>query len=315
MKVYTDQHPNAEPGEDSIMIERQRISGIIPPVATPLTPEEDLDEPGLRRLIRKLVDAGCHGLFVLGGTGEGVYLTEAVRAQTIEVTVEEAAGRLPVIVDTSDVSVKRAVSRGQQAARLGADVLISTPPFQRPMEPPEVYDYFVALAEESGMPTMLYNVPPLTGTHVPVATIVRLAQHQGIVGMKNSAEFTHLAQVAVHTRGTGFRLLCGVELFFLPAMMMGAVGGTLGLANLWPELCVQAYEVGILGDWKRAQKTQNTLLRFAELAFRLPWVPVVKHALSLIGVCGPTVMRPARTLSETEQGLVRDWLIEYGLLD
>lgn len=296
------------------MIERQSISGIIPPVATPLTPEEDLDVPGLRRLISKLVDAGCHGLFVLGGTGEGVYLTEAVRAQTIEVTVEEAAGRLPVIVDTSDVSVKRAVSRGQQAARLGADVLISTPPFQRPMEPEEIYDYFVALAEETGMPTMLYNVPPLTGTHVPVGTIVRLTRHEGIVGMKDSAEFTHLAHVAVQTRGTGFRLLCGVETYFLPAMMMGAVGGTLGLANVWPELCVRAYKIGILGDWEEAAQTQDTLFRFSQLAFRLPWVPVVKYALSLLGICGPTVVRPARMLSGTEQSLVHNWLVEHGLL-
>jgi len=296
------------------MFDRERIRGIIPPLATPLTPDEKLDEQGLRRLIRKLLDAGCHGMFVLGGTGEGIYLTDEVQVCTIEVTVDKVAGRVPVIAGVSDVSARRAVVRGRQAAQLGADVLISVPPYQRPMEPQEVYDYFIAIVEETGMPTMLYNVPPYVRTNITVDTIARLAEHEGIVGMKDSADFTHLASVAIHTKGTGFRLLCGLEFNFVPGMMMGSVGGTLAAANIWPEIMVEAYDACVVGDWERGRKVQETLTRFVEPAFEVPWTATCKYALSLQGICDPTVMRPERTLTEDEKQFVGNWLTKFGLI-
>jgi len=296
------------------VFDRERIRGIIPPLATPLTKEEELDESGLRRLICKLLDAGCEGVFVLGGTGEGIYLTDKVQARMIEVTVDEVAGRVPVIAGVSDMSVKRAVVRGRQAARLGADVLISTAPYQLEMEPQEVYDYFVALAEETDMPTMLYNVPPWVRTNITVDTIVRLAEHNGIVGMKDSADFTHLTEVLLHTRGTGFRLLCGMELNFVPAMMMGAIGGTLAVANLWPDLCIEAYEAGLSGNDEKARNLHLKLSQFMQPVFKVPWGAACKYGLSLMGICGPTQMRPQLGLTEAQARVVEEWLKQYDLI-
>ena len=296
------------------MFDRKRIRGIIPPLATPLTPDEKLDEHGLRQLIRKLLDAGCHGMFILGGTGEGIYLTDEVQARTIQATVEEVAGRVPVIAGVSDVSAGRAIVRGRQAAQLGADVLISVPPYQALMAPQEVEDYFIALAEGTSMPTMLYNVPPWVRTYMMVDTIARLAEHEGIIGMKDSDEFVHVASVALATKGTGFRLLCGTELNFVPGMMMGCVGGTLAAANIWPEIMVEAYDVCAASDWERAREMQETLMRFMEPLYVVPWTAGCKYALSLQGICSPTVMRPARTLTEDQKQSVRSWLTEYNLI-
>lgn len=296
------------------MFDVKRLEGIIPPLATPLTEDEELDESGLRRLIRRVLEAGCHGVFILGGTGEGIYLSDQVQTRTIGVTVDEVAGRVPVIVGVSDVSVKRSVIRGKEAAQLGAEVLISVPPYQRLMEPQEVYDYYISLAEGTGMPTMLYNVPPDVRTDISVETIARLAEHSRIVGMKDSADFGHLASVAFHTKGTSFRLLCGVEHNLVPAIMVGAVGGTMAKGNLWPRLCIDTYNAAVANNWEESRAMQEKLTRFAGRMSGAPWVALCKYALNLMGICGATVMRPQRALDEREQRLAKSWLGEYGLI-
>jgi len=294
------------------MFDRERIRGVIPPLATPLTPDEKLDEQGLRTLIAKILDAGCHGILVLAGTGEGLYLSDQVRAQVIEVAVDEGAGRVPVIADISDVSVARAVSRGRQAEELGADVLISIPPFQRVMKPPEVYEYYLALAEETRMPTMLYN---FGSTNISIGTIVRLAEHENIVGIKDAVDFSHVASVAIHTKGSGLRILVGWEFDFVPGMMMGCVGGTPAVGNVWPEIAIETYESCVAGDWERARDLQETLTRFTEDSLTFPWIAGCNYALSLLGVCGPTVMRPQSTLTEEDQARVRKWLTDFDLME
>ena len=297
------------------MIDRERIRGIIPPLSTPLTREGDLDEAGTRRLIRKLIDAGCHGMFILGGTGEGLYLTDRVYARAIEVSVDEVAGRVPVLVGVSDTSTARVVDRGRLAARLGADVLIANPPCIGQRPPPVVYEHYVRLTGETGMPTMVYNVPPGIPTDVAVETLAELAEQDGIIGMKDSASYTHLCRVLAATKGTGFRVLCGVENFFVAAMMAGAVGGTLASANVNPELSVTTYDTCISGNWTQAQQMQELLSEFVEIAYHHNWTLVCKHALSLTGICSSDAcVFPAPALSEDEKDIVRQWLTRHQLL-
>ena len=297
------------------MFDRELIRGVIPPLATPLTPDGALDERGLRRLIRKLLRAGCHGLFMLGGTGEGIFVTDLVYEKTIDVTMDEVAGSAPVLVGVSDSSTGRAIARGRLAARLGADVLISNPPYMGQMSPPVVYDHFVRLAGETEMPVMLYNVPPSIPTNITVETVARLAEHENIIGMKDSASYTHLTRVLQATQGAGFRVLCGVENFFMASMLAGSVGGTLASANVWPEISVRAYETCLSGNWVSAQEAQDKLSIFIEIAYRLNWVLVCKYALSLMDVCGETVARPANELTKEDKLTVKKWLAEHNLIE
>jgi len=297
------------------MLDRERIRGVIPPLVTPMTPDEELDEPGLRRLIRRLLKAGIHGVFMLGGSGEGIYVTDAVQARAIDVAADEVAGRAPVLAGVTELSIKRAIEKGKQAARLGADVLISMVPYQRPMPQEHVYDYFVALAEGTGMPVMMYNIPYAVPTNIKEETIVRLAEHPLIYGMKDSDNHMHISRVLMLTKGTGFRLLCGIEHNLLAGMMEGAVGGTLATANLWPEITVETYDACAAADWPRALALQRKLDRFTEFAFQVPLIPSTKYALALMGIiASDTMARPARTLSADEQRQVKEWLIENGLL-
>ena len=297
------------------MFERERIRGIIPPLATPLTQDGELDESGLRRLIGRLIDAGCHGIFMLGGTGEGLYLTDRVYVRAIEVSVDEVAGRVPLLVGVSDTSTPRAVERGKLAARLGADVLIANPPVIGQKPESVVYEHYVRLAGETGAPTMVYNVPPGIPTDVTVETLARLAEVDGIVGMKDSASYTHLTRVLAATKGTGFRVLCGVENFFVASMMAGAVGGTLASANLNPALSVETYDACLSGDWPHAQSMQERLSEFVEIAYHHNWTLLCKYALSVMGVCSTDASTlPMPALSQAQKEIVRQWLAEQGLL-
>jgi len=297
------------------MFDRERIQGVIPPLATPLTQDGSLDEPGLRRLIGRLLDAGCHGMFMLGGTGEGLYLTDAAYTRTIEVSVDEVAGRVPVLVGISDTSTSRSVERGKLAARLGADVLIANPPCigQKPAD--VVYEHYMRLAGETGAPIMVYNVPPGIPTDVTVETLAKLAEQDGIIGMKDSASYGHLSRVLAATKGTGFRMLCGVENFFVPSMRAGAVGGTLASANVDPQLSVKTYNACVSGDWDQAQQLQYLLSEFVEIAYHNNWTLVCKHALSLLGVCeSDTSELPATALTSEQKKVVREWLVQHQLL-
>jgi len=297
------------------MFDRNRIRGIIPPLSTPLTPEERLDEAGLRRLIRKLLKVGIHGMFILGGTGEGIYVTNDVQKRTIEVTVDEVAGRVPVLAGVSELSIARAIEKGRQAAASGADVLISMVPYQRPMTQEAVYDYFRALAEGTSTPVMLYNIPYAVPTNIKEDTIAKLAEHELIVGMKDSDTLSHVTRALMLTAGRAFRLLCGIEHDLLAGMMVGAVGGTLATANVWPELTVEAYAACAAGDWPRALGWQKKINEFTEVAYQVPFITACKYALSLQGIYGPAVASPGGTLTDPEKQIVKDWLVRYNLLE
>jgi dihydrodipicolinate synthase/N-acetylneuraminate lyase len=296
------------------LFDRQRIRGIIPPLVTPLTPDEQLDEAGLRRLIRKLLNAGIHGIFILGGTGEGVYVSNAVQMRAIEVTADEVAGRAPVLAGVTDLSIKRAIEKGREAVRCGADELISMVPFFRPATQDALYDYFRALAEGASAPVMMYNIPYAVPTNIKEETIARLAEHELIIGMKDSDNPSHVTRVLMLTAGRNFRLLCGIEHDFLAGMLMGAVGGTLATANIWPELTVQAYDANAAGDWPRAIEMQKKINEFTELAYKVPFITATKYALSLQGICGPTLTSAFRVLTEEEKQIVKEWLLRYNLL-
>ncbi len=296
------------------MFDRNRLRGIIPPLATPLHPDETLDEAGLRRLIRKLLGAGIHGIFILGGTGEGVYVTDEVQRRAIEVTADEVAGRAPVLVGVTDLSTARAVARGREARQRGADVLVSMVPFFRPATQEALYDYFRGLAEGADAPVMLYNIPYAVPTNIKEETIARLAEHELIVGMKDSDNPSHVSRVLMLTAGRNFRLLCGIEHDFTAGMMMGAVGGTLATANIWPAMTVRAYDAGAAGNWPQAIAEQRQVNAFTELAYKVPFIPATKYALSLQGVCGETCTSAFRPLTDEEKQIIRDYLGSYGLL-
>jgi 4-hydroxy-tetrahydrodipicolinate synthase len=296
------------------MFDRDDLKGIIPPIATPLTPSEEVDVAGMRRLVDYVLDAGVHGLFVLGATGEFAYLRDRERVRAIETAVEAANGRVPVMAGISDAGTKQVIEHCLAARRAGADFVACMAPYYSTLRQPWIYEHFRAIACETGAPLLLYNVPPVA-TPIEPETIARLAEIENVVGMKDSGDFIHIQDVLFRTRGRDFRMLSGLEYHLVAALQIGARGGTPSPSNIWPQVYVEMYDKTISGKVEEAFALQERSNRFVDLLDAIPsWTSTVKAALHLMGICGPTVAAPAPSLSIEEADLLRAHLARYHLL-
>ncbi len=296
------------------MFDRDDLKGVIPPIATPLTPSEEVDVAGMRRLVDYLLGAGVHGLFVLGATGEFAYLRDRERVRAIEAAVEAANGRVPVMAGISAVGTKQVIEHCIAARKAGADFVACMAPYYSTLKQPWIYEHFYAIACETSAPLLLYNVPPVA-TPIDPETIARLAEIDNLVGMKDSADIMHIQDVLFRTRGQNFRMLVGLEYHLVVGLMIGAAGGTPSPSNIWPQIYVEMYDNAGSGKIEEAFALQEKSNRFVDGLDAFPsWTSTVKAALHLMGICGPTVAAPAPPLSIEEAELLRAHLIRYHLL-
>ena len=292
------------------------IRGVVPPIATPIDKEERVDDGGMRRLVNFLIDQGSAGIFVLGGTGEYFCLADREKTRAVEIVVDEVGGRVPVIAGVSDLSTRRAIDNAHAAQEAGADFLVSLPPFFFPLEQEGIYRFYTAIAADTDLPLMLYNILNPINTNVLPETALSLSENPGIVGMKDSAELSHVEEVVSLTRGSGFRVMNGLEGHFTSALRAGAAGGVLSAANFCPRLCADIYEKTMAGELDKAEELQDKLNRFMdELDGRFsPWWAVLKTSLSILGICDSTVTSPIPTCTDEDRKALAGVLREYDLL-
>ncbi len=296
------------------MFDKNSLRGIIPPLATPLTRDEQVDFAGMRNLVNYLLDAGVHGIFVLGGTGEFPFLSDRERVRAIEAAVEAANGRVPVIAGISDIGTRKAIEHCRAAQQAGADFVVATAPYFWKMRQEWVYDHLCRIATETGARLLVYNVPQIIPDIAP-ETISRLAEIDNIVGMKDSADIVHIQDVLFRTRSRDFRMLVGLEYHMVAALLIGAHGATPSPANIYPKIFVEMYEKVMEGKIEEALALQQEVNCFIELLDSIPsWTSTVKTALHLMGICGPTVTAPAPPLTSEETELLRAHLKRYQLL-
>lgn len=303
------------------MFDRNRLKGIITPMATPLLPDESIDVAGTRRLVNYLLQAGVNGIFVLGGTGEFPRLLDAERARAIEAVVEEVAGRVPVVAGVSDTCTARIIAHARRARQIGADVAITTLPFPIKVNTPATQlDFFQSLCSAVDMPWMIYNVPPMIGAGIAPRTFALLAQIPNMVGTKDSESVMHLQDVVDLTRGANFRVFQGNEYNLNTSLLMGAAGGTPSPSNIFPKLYVELYELTMAGRYAESAALQNRLNRYVEVlddicgdVSSLKWPSVVKEALALLGICSPTAARPFVPCTDDDRRRIAALLKQIGL--
>ncbi len=267
-----------------------RFHGIIPPAVTPMQANEDVDLPRLCATIDRLLDAGVHGMFVLGTTGEFYALDESEKQAVIATAVAHVNKRVPVITGTGAETTREAVRLTRIAEREGADaVAVITPYFVSPTQQ-EQADHFRRIAESTPLPVLLYTNPAMTGgVRLEVDTVARLAELPNIVGLKDS--FGDLTMLIEHVRATPpeFAVFQGRDTLIEPALHFGAAGAVPGTSNINPHLPVAIYEAHRRGDHAAARAAQ---LRFSPLRLALAagTAPgAVKAAMNLLGVeVGPS---------------------------
>lgn len=296
------------------MFDRNSLKGIVPPIATPLTPDEKVDSAGMGKLVNYMIEGGVHGLFVLGSTGEFPFLTDRERARAVEAAVEAANGRVPVIAGVSAIGTRQAIEHTRAAQKAGADFVVATAPYIGKMRQEWIYDHLCRIVSETGARLLLYNVPQII-VDVNPDTIGRLAEVENIVGMKDSSDIIHIQDVLFRTHGRNFRMLAGMEYHVVAALLIGAHGATPSPGNIWPKIYVDMYDKTLAGKVPEAMALQEKANRFVDVLDSIPsWTSTVKAALALMGICGPTVAAPAPPLNAEETELLRAHLKKYQLL-
>lgn len=291
-----------------------RPSGMIIPLLTPFHDDGTLDPEALRRLTRRLIAAGVHGLFPSGSTGEFFALSHQERCQVIEIVVDEAAGRVPVYAGTGAISTWESIALTKAAEQLGADAMAVITPFYISPSQDELYEHYAAIAANTSLPVVIYNNPARTGgVSLTAATLARLADIANIVGIKDSSG--DLGLMAAYVTETPDRLVVfqGRDDLYFPSLALGAVGGVAATGNVMPKLLVELYDAFQAGDWDRSRTLQAkvSLLRASLAMSTFP--AVLKGTMALIGEpIGPPRL-PVAPLDGAQVIAIRGVLERIGL--
>jgi 4-hydroxy-tetrahydrodipicolinate synthase len=291
------------------------IHGIIPPVATPMLANEDLDLPRFRWFLDQLIAAGVHGLFVLGTNGECYALDEAEKQELVATAVAHTAGRVPVYVGTGAESTRETLRLTRMAEREGAaGVTVITPYYVSPNQA-ELRDHYCRVAESTRLPVILYNNPSMTGgVRLAPDTVARLAELRNVLAIKDSSGDQENTNELIRVVPDRFAVLQGRDTLIYQSLLGGAKGAVPASANVAPELCVAIYERYREGDLAAAREAQSRLHPIrTSLALATP-PGGVKAALEMLGRSLGPCRRPIAPLSPQKRSAMADVLRHSGLL-
>lgn len=297
------------------------ISGIVPPLITPLSERDTLDVAGLERLVERLITNGVSGLFILGTTGEGPSLGYRLRRELIERTTKLAAGRVPVLVGITDTSFTESIEISKFAADKGVHSVVAATPYYFPAGQAELLEYLEDLVRELPLPLFLYNMPALTKVSFELDTIRAAQQWEKVIGIKDSScdmIYFH-KMLAVAKQRPDWAVFVGPEELTAEAVLLGAHGGVNGGANLHPRLYVDLYQAAAAQDLQRVRQLHAQVMDLAGRIYTVgkhksAIIKGLKCALSLLNVCDDCMAEPFRRFNEPERDKVRAHLIELGLL-
>lgn len=299
----------------------RRLQGVIPPMATPLRGEDELDSDGLERLIEHQISGGVHGLFILGTTGEGPSLGYRLRRELVERTVRQVKGRVPVLVGITDTSAVEAISMAGFCADAGANFLVLAPPYYFPNSQPELVEYIRHLTPRLPLPAFLYNMPTHTKTFMEVETVRCVTGIPNLIGIKDSSGnmvyFHQLVHLLAEER-PDWSLLIGPEELLGESVLLGGHGGVSGGANLCPRLYVDLYEAAVARDIVSVAKLHAQVIRISSALYRIgnhgsAFIKGLKCALNAIGLCDDFMAEPFHRFREPERQLVRKQLTALGI--
>jgi 4-hydroxy-tetrahydrodipicolinate synthase len=290
------------------------ILGSIVALVTPMRPGGGIDYDALKRLIDWHVAEGTDCIGVVGTTGESPTVSMAENCEVIRVAVQHAAGRVPVMAGTGANNTAEAIELTQFAKEVGADCHLSVVPYYNRPSQEGIYRHFEAIAAAVDLPMVLYNVPGRTVADMAPDTALRLARLPRVVGIKEASGNIERAAYLIKHAPKGFAIYSGDDGTAVALMLLGGQGNVSVTANIAPrlmhELCVAAIE----GDTRRAAALHMKLLPLHKQLFCEPSPAPAKWALSLLGRCTPDVRLPIVPLTESGQALVRQAMVEAGVL-
>ena len=306
------------------MIERSRIRGIVPPLVTPLNSDrETVNTVATGQLVERCVAQGVHGIFVGGTTGEVWVLDDVQWQRLVAAAVEACHGRVPVFAGVSHAATAGAVARTRLAERLGADVVVSLPPYYIVSSQADVVRHYQTIAAATSLPVVVYQYPGIAKVSITLATYQQLATIPSVLAIKDSqGDVTEFRRMINTLRGHGndLQLLLGSDTLTDAVVLMGGQGTIPSLANVAGNCLVAAYAAAVAGAWQQsaAMQAQATALTDIYRVAGEVSVPAVvaglKCALGLLGIeAGPTAA-PVQPLDNAQAAAVEQILACGGLL-
>ena len=263
---------------------RHDWSGCGTALVTPFTTAGAVDEPAVRRLAARQIDAGVHFLVPCGTTGESPTLSRAEQRRIVELVVETAAGRVPVLAGAGGYDTRGVIDLVADMRRAGADGILSVTPYYNRPTPEGIYQHYRAIAESTPLPIVVYNVPSRTGCNVDVDTLCRLAGIPNIVGVKEaSGDMPQMCDIC-RAVPTGFSVLSGDDLFAVPLMSIGGAGVISVASNEAPEEISRMVSVASTGDFAAARQLHTRLLPLMRINFIEANPIPVKAAMAHLGL-------------------------------
>ncbi|NDL66002.1 dihydrodipicolinate synthase family protein [Acerihabitans arboris] len=297
-----------------------RFYGVIPPVPTLFTEDEQLDEASMANLLDSLIASDVNGLFFLGSAGEFAHMSEALRLRTAEFCVNYVDKRKPVLIGIAHSGTREAIRFGLHAQKIGADGVVAVNPFYNPLSEENLYLHYKHLADALSLPILIYNFPALTGQSIPVPIVRRLAETcPNIVGLKDTVDtLSHIRETihAVKPVRPDFAVFSGYDEYLFGTLILGGDGCIPASANFAPQLTCGIYRAWQEQDYAQAVKLQQRLSYIPELYnYDLPFYNAVKYAIKLVGVdISVNSLWPASPLTDELKEKVRGALARSGVI-
>ncbi len=275
-----------------------QLRGIVPPLVTPLIGQDELDRPGLERLVAHVLAGGVHGLFILGTTGEAPSLSYRLRRELIEQVCRLVDGRVPVLVGITDTAFTESVMLAGVAADAGAAAVVLATPYYFPAGQTELIGYVEHIAAVLPLPLVLYNMPSLTKVWFEIETLKQLASIERIIGVKDSSgDLAYFARLTeLKTLRPDWSVMMGPEALLGDAMRSGGDGGVSGGANLVPRLFVDFYESLLHGDEAASDALRQKIVALQQIyeigKYASRHIKATKCGLSLLGICDDFMAEP-----------------------
>jgi len=276
---------------------------------------ENVDEKALRGLVDWHVAEGTHGIVPCGTTGESPTLSHDEHKRVVEIVVDQAAGRVPIMAGTGSNATAEAIEFTQHAAETGAQgALVVTPYYNKPTQE-GLYQHYLAIADSADIPIFIYNVPSRSVVDMSVETMARLAKHKNIVGVKDATAELDRVLLTRAAIGPDFIQLTGEDASALAHHAMGGAGCISVTANAAPAACAEFQNACMAKDYDRALQIQDRLIALHEAMFCETSPAPVTYACHLLRQTANTVRLPLVPASSAAEAQVRDALTKAGLLN
>lgn len=290
------------------------LRGTITAIVTPFDEGRAIDEDALRKLVNFQIEKGIFGIVPCGTTGESPTLNYEEHNRVIDIVIDEAKGRVPIIAGTGSNSTEEAIFLTRHAYEVGAQYSLQVAPYYNKPTQRGLYEHFIAIAETVDLPMIIYNIPGRTGINIETDNLLRMAEHKNIVGVKEASGSIPQMMDILSKRPQDFTILSGDDNLTLPLLALGGDGVISVASNLVPKEVSQMVNAALEDNWEEARRNHYQLLPlFKALFIETNPIPI-KTALAMQGMMKEVFRSPMCTMEPKNREQLKTVLKSQGIL-